>query len=680
MPAAPVSRSARIGLLLVVLLLGGGGAWWLLRPEPPYPRADRVGGLTDSVTVRWAASGLAAVDADDPLDALTALGYVHGITRGWTVALWRQTALGRLSRWFGEGVLPIDRHARRLTLARQARQAYERLPAAQKRPLQAYSRGLNDALQSDRVRQQDAFVLHDVTPGPWRPWHTLAVERLLAWLATPPIEPPAAAPSGVTDFHEQDRRLRRWLHLHGWGRSVAWAVRSPSGGTRSTLFQRHVLGALATPVLQEVQLRLPDRPTIAAATWPGVPLLATGHRGTVAWTSLLRSPARIQQTALDSTRLRRRHERLTPAGGDEQLVEVEQLGGGLLLGTSPPSARTRPGGPDTTRTRPIAPTAWALRWPGFSSATDLPAWLRRAGLAPTGIDTTAFRLFAADGLRVTSKKDWTVLGSPPVVVRDSAGRYVMVGRSSWARHQARSLERRPHAASVPPGDNGGIRDSSTWAARTLPGMAAALDRLAATHPSFRNVATYLRNWDYTYTPTSLGATLFDQWMRAYRADLGHVPTPADTAAYFATYREHRALLRALDTLRTRYGPDVRRWRWERVVPDRRYFPVWSADSLVDADLSDLRTTRYAPLERSGRGHPSTLTGGPSLVAPPPTAPAPTTWEGWVRPGEDAFTVRRYRYDPTAVFARSRMRRGRPPPARLVADSARYTKRLRPARP
>ena len=63
----------------------------------------------------------------------------------------------------------------------------------------------------------------------------------------------------------------------------------------------------------------------------------------------------------------------------------------------------------------------------------------------------------------------------------------------------------------------------------------------------------------------------------------------------------------------RLGPDVREWRWDRVVSDRRYFPVWSADSLVNASLQDLHTTRYAPLRRTGHGHPSALVGGPFFL-------------------------------------------------------------------
>lgn len=666
-----MSRFSRFGFLLALLCLAGGGLWWLLRPEPPYPRRHRVDGLQDTTVIRWSPEGLATIDATTRPDALAALGFVHGTTRGWTVTLWRQTALGRLGRWFGPGLLPIDRHARRLALAREAKRAYEQLSAAQQERLRAYARGVNDALQSPRVQQQDAFVLHGITPAPWRPWHTLAVERLLAWLATEPLGPSPDAPPGVASFREADQRFRRWLHLHGWRRSVAWAVR-PAAAAPPLLYQRHVLGALATPTVQEVRLHW-GASAVTGATMPGVPMMPTGTRGDTSWASLLRSPARLERTALDSTGTQQWFERLAPANHDEDLLRVERLDGNLLLGTSPPVDSAAPRPAATGRQPP--PTAWTLRWPGLSPASDLPAWLHRAGLSPPD---TAFRLFAADGLR-TSADDWTVLGTPSVVVRDSAERFLLAGASRWARHQARSLRSRVRPAGAPAVSRWSASDSSTWAARLLPGMAPALDRLARTHPQFRDVVTYLRNWDYRYNAASIGATLFDQWMRAYGAELGRTPAPADTAAYFATYRQHRALLQALSTLRTQLGPDVRRWRWERAVPDRRYFPVWSADSLVAADLSSLGRTRYAPLERSGRGHPSALAGGPSRVAPSPTAPAPTTWEGWMRADSGRFTVRRYQYDPDAVFARSRMVRARPSPLSLSPDSTRHTTTLLPGR-
>jgi hypothetical protein len=533
---------------------------------------------------------------------------------------------------------------------------------------------MNAALEAEAVRQADPFVLLDVDPASWAPWHALLVERLMAWLATPAVRPPADAPPGVRAFARTDRRLRRWLHLHGWARSVAWAVQSPTAGDSSaTLFQRHVLGASATPVFQEVRWKRPSAPTTTWATLPGTLLFPTGTSGERAWGSLLRSPARLTRTPVDSSALRHWYERIDPSGGDERLLRVEQMGTRLLLarpsgesGRRAPPGRSAPARRDTT-----APpdTAWAVTWPGFTAQTDLTAWLHRGGIDSTGGSASSFDLWEADGLEVDRRGRRTVLGTPAVVERGSS--LVLVGQSRWAPSQARTLTTEVARTDTVTPALWSASDSSAWAARLFPHLRPTLQQTAATPGADRSAIPYLQNWDFRYSPTSIGALVFEQWMAQYRTELGHVPTVADTAAYFARYRQRRALGRALDTLAARLGPDVRRWRWEQGVSDRRSFPVWSADSLVSASLQDLRATRYAPLVRRARGHPSAPSGGPSLVDPPAVAPAPDAWAGWMQPGT-AMTVRRHRYDPTAPLARSRLQTDRPPARTLsgaVADDS-----------
>lgn len=664
-----MSRSLRLGLGLSAVLLAGLVTWWILSTPSPYTATRSVSGLPDSVQLQWAQNNIPVIETDSAAAALTALGYAHGLNRGWTAVLWQQTALGRLSEWFGTGVLPLDRHARKLGFARHARTAYESLPASKKRLLQAYARGMNAALKTEHVQDSDAFVLLEMRPRTWAPWHTLMVQRLLAWIATRPLAAPPDAPPAVDDFVEADYTLRRWLHLHGWSRSVAWAARpgQNDGSSRATLFQRHVLGASALPIMQEAVWRQSDGDRISWATLPGTLLFPSGTSPTGAWASLLYSRRRLSRVPFDSNAVTDWYERLAPAGANEQLVRVERLNSGLPLARTrasrgPDSIRVPAPAVDTTDSMSVAApdTAWTVRWKGFSTENDLAAWLGRAGL--TAADPSSFSLFSADGLRTTRDGGWHILGTPPVTV--TGPHSVVVGRSRpWTRFQGQALRSQVRTADTMRVDQWTASDSSAWAARLLPHLEPSLQPLSGQRRTVGNTATYVRNWDHRYDAQSIGALLFEEWMRAYRSDLGHIPTLRDTSVYFADYRLRRAFRRALDTLRTQLGPDARLWRWEQRAEDRRYFPVWSADSLINANVQDLRSTRYAPLARTGQGHPSTLAGGPSLVDPLPVGSAPDTWEAWMPPG-GPLTVRRYRYDPSHIFARSRLQTERPVPRTL----------------
>lgn len=684
-----MSRLQSIGLTLGLLLAGGVSLWWMIgTPETSPPSRQSIEGLSDTVSIGWTPQQTATIDAANSIDALTALGFVHGMTRGWTLAVWRHTALGTLSRQFGKGLAPLDRHARRLGFGHHAREAYERLSPAVRRCLQAYVRGLNAALLSEQVRQRDPFVFFGLVPQRWKPWYPLAIERLLAWMGTDAPRIPEDESSKEPDFGAADRLLRRWLHLYGWDRSMAWAARPAADTARTVLFARHVLGASAAPLLQEITIRRPGVPTLVAASFPGAPLFPTGTTGTRTWTYLLDGSTRLDSVQSDTARIRDWYERITPMDGSERLVRVLRYGTGLML---TPSSQTESDSPSKSITpakevgapgsSPAIPdSVWVLRWPGFHGQSDIAAWLTQANLrAPSDSPRTnlpSFRLIRGTGLIVDSTGNWTVQGQPPVVER--AENSVLVGRSPWAEYQAEALQARGPAGSVDP-TRWSRSDSSTWAATLLPRMLPDLVPLLGESPIIDDALSYLRNWNYKYHPFSIGAVLFERWMRAYRKEIGRLPSPSDST-YLAASRRRKAFRRAVDTLAAQYGTDVRRWRWEQVAPDRRYFPVWSADSLVSADLRSLSTTQFAPLERPGHGHPSALAGGPTLVDPPPMGPAPTRWDGWMRSGDPTLTVRRLRFDPSALFARPLLprRASGPEPVSVSQAPVRRTTRLVPS--
>lgn len=659
-PSLPVSQRTFVGLLSALIVAGGAVLWWTLQgPAPSPPARQTVAGLRDTTTVGWTERHTAIINATDRADALSALGYVHGTTRAWTVTMWRRTALGTLSATFGDDLVPVDRHTRRLGFAHHARRAYQRLDDSTRAHLRAYTQGLNAALQSERVQNQPPFVYFDLVPAAWRPWHSLALERLLAWTGTDPFATTPPADSGLAAFRRADRRLRRWLRLHGRARSVAWAARTGSDTTQTALFARHVFGSTAEPLIQEVVLHRPGRPPTVAASLPGAPLFPTGTTGDRRWTYLLHSRARLDTTEVDSTRRRVRHERIAPAQSDEQLITIPRYGRRLQVGTTAPGV------------------AWLLDWPGLRPQSDLPRWLATVDSEdPEGDATTSFQLFEGDGLTVTDAGNWSVRGQPPVVARHAQS--VLIGRSPWASHQAEALQAQARAGSLAPA-RWSASDSSAWAASLLTPFLPDLDPIRATDSVATEARSYLRNWNAVYDPASIGAVVFEQWMRAYRTEIGRRPDGSEMA-YFASPRRRRAFHRAVDTLSQRYGTDVRRWRWERVASERRFFPVWAADSLVARDLSGMSTTRYAPLERPGRGHASSLSGGPALVDALPLGPAPTRWDGWMDGGPADLSVRRLRFDPSAFFGRSLLPQDRPTPVSVGDAPATQTTRLVPPSP
>lgn len=685
-----MSTVLRVTFVLALVLGAGGLVWWLLLGFASVP-PDRhsIDGLTAQVSIHWTEEGPVEIEASSSKDALAALGYAHGMKRGWSISMWRRTALGTLASWFGEKTVPLDRHSRRLGFARHAREAFAHLPPSDQQRLKAYSRGLTAALRSPRVHTQDPFLVLDVMPQAWKPWHTLAVQRLLAWMGTDPSSLQVDSSEAVASFRSTDRLLRRWLHLHGWDQSVTWAARSSNDTTGTLLFSRHVLGASAEPLIQEITLRRPETPPVKAATVPGTFLFPTGTTNDHAWALLLNSSARVERVPLDTTRLTQWYERISPKEGNERLIQVRRHGEALLFQTrtsSQPADSIQDPLPQekeaSAASGTAAPdTAVVLTWPGLSSHSDVPAWTQLASLrrspASGATSDISFQLFHNEGLEVLSSGRWRVRGHPPIVEEDAETRTILVGRSSWARHQAQSLEALQQTSRLN-GARWSASDSSTWAANLLPRLISDLDPFSTVSP-YDEALSYLENWDYVYESASIGAAVFDQWMRAYRREIGHIPTVPDTT-YLAAPRRRNAFEQAIDTLVARYGSDVRRWRWERIAPDHRYFPVWAADSLVASDLEDLSTTRYAPLDRPGHGHASSLSGGPTLVRSPPLGPAPTQWEGWVSSDEMSLTVRRLRFDPTRFFARPLMPEERPPAVSLDQIRVTSTTKLVPPPP
>jgi acyl-homoserine lactone acylase PvdQ len=253
------------------------------------------------------------------------------------------------------------------------------------------------------------------------------------------------------------------------------------------------------------------------------------------------------------------------------------------------------------------------------------------------------------------------------VVADTLPGGVVVGGSAWARAQAAPLRTGALDAAA-----WATRDASAWADTLRAAWTPALAPLAGRDTTLAQALAYLRNWNGAYDRASIGASLFDAWMARLRARRGDLPTPPDTA-YFGAYRRRQAFAAAVARLRHRFGPDLRRWRWERVAPDRRPYPVWSADSLTARDLGALAQTTFAPRVQPGEGHPSAPAGGPSLALP--SAPAAVT--AWTD-GAGGLKLLRLAPPTRAFLSRYTTPDRRRTPTPLAAPADAPTTRLRPA--
>lgn len=582
-----------LGLIFLLGVLAWGTLYVSLSSSDHRPDQVQVKGLKHSVSIAWGKQEVPYLQAGSVEDRLTALGYVHGVERTWSVVFWRQTALGELSQWLGGKVKTLDQLARQMGWAERARQRYQRLPEQQKERLQAYARGVNAALAL-RTNQVAELLVFDIQPKPWEPWHSLAVEQLIAWLGRSELQVPDALAndSKAGRWLAADRKLRRWLHLHSFDQSAAWARRDSSG---TSFVWRGVYGSSARSLFEEVVFETKGKKTTIASV-PGTLMFPAGQNGSYAWMMFLTSSARLVPVAEKEKVPQPQYKTVVVKDSSNTLVAVQRSSKGLYLSNQ-----------------------WRLQWEGFKQSTDLTAWL---ALSAGASEKAEFQLIKGNGCLIRKNGQLQVLNQPAVVKQWPDG--LLVGEHAWSRRVAERLQ------SI---DTGTAPDRfpsdvySPWADTLHQWMIGALNSSRTWDRQSQDAMTYLRNWDGTFSSASIGASIFDRWVASYKNATGVLPShrlrlhSGERMLLYSTFAQ------AVDSLANRYGPDISRWRWGMVQPARQYFPLWSHAELLDKNVDDLAQGRYKPVKSSGGGHPSTLRWGASLLDEdqPPSA----VWEAVV---------------------------------------------------
>ena len=175
-----ISRPLRIArnLILVailLLLLALAAAWIAMRMSLPALAGDRsLAGVKSAVSVSRDTRGTVTIAAADMADAVRALGFVHGQERFFEMDLTRRSAAGELSALLGPVTLPMDRDKRRHRLRARMTAQWQKLTAAERTTLSAYTEGVNAGLGALAVRPWQYLLLR-TGADPWREVDSLLV-------------------------------------------------------------------------------------------------------------------------------------------------------------------------------------------------------------------------------------------------------------------------------------------------------------------------------------------------------------------------------------------------------------------------------------------------------------------------------------------------------------------------
>jgi penicillin G amidase len=185
-PSISPSRSRRSRKRLVALVLAsllflavlGTAAWLYSTARSALPQLDgtlQVQGLSARVTVSRDARGVPTIDATNLPDLFFAQGYVTAQDRMFEMDGMRRFAAGDLSEIIGDSMLEHDRRQRILGIRVAARKAVESIPVEDRARFEAYARGVNAYLESQRGRLPLEFRILRYSPRPWTPEDSMLV-------------------------------------------------------------------------------------------------------------------------------------------------------------------------------------------------------------------------------------------------------------------------------------------------------------------------------------------------------------------------------------------------------------------------------------------------------------------------------------------------------------------------
>ena len=103
-----IVKKSLLVLVSIIAILIVGLVFYGFYLKPKYEGKVELKSIHDETTVYFDGFGVPHIYANNAIDAMTALGYVHAQDRLWQMELMRRIAPGRLSEIFGRVALKND--------------------------------------------------------------------------------------------------------------------------------------------------------------------------------------------------------------------------------------------------------------------------------------------------------------------------------------------------------------------------------------------------------------------------------------------------------------------------------------------------------------------------------------------------------------------------------------------
>jgi penicillin amidase len=168
--------------LLTILICGGLFAFILVtRSAPKTDGSEEVRGISGEVSLYRNEYGIVHVIASSDADAYFGIGYAHAQDRLWQMDFQRRIGKGQLSAVFGRTTLEQDIFLRSMRFDSLAARLYRNTAPEARTALDAYTRGVNAYMETNKGRLAFEFDALDYEPEPWKPEDCLLLQRLWAW-------------------------------------------------------------------------------------------------------------------------------------------------------------------------------------------------------------------------------------------------------------------------------------------------------------------------------------------------------------------------------------------------------------------------------------------------------------------------------------------------------------------